>query len=184
LPCVSGCAGFGWNGVLQDERAGLGNTRLTDQPRQLAVIRDYGQLIEAMRDRASELNVSRASINDCAGFQDGYAEKLLCGGLPGGVPLKRIGHQTLGPLLTVLGTALVLVEDLDAVAKITSRMAKRQNAGNDMQAVRKRRKRRRYPKLGPEWGRIMRARQLLMQSEELRGRIARQAARARWGNGS
>src|SRR4249919_1739517 len=146
---------------------------MAEQPRQLAVVRDYQSLQTALRDRAEQLSVSRESIDHVAGFHAGYTAKLLVG-------MRRVSHETLGPLLTTLGAVLVLVEDGDALNRFTSRMPRRANAGNDMLALEKRKKRRRYPKLGPEWGRVMRARQLLMQPRELRSQIARKAARTRW----
>jgi hypothetical protein len=150
---------------------------MTTEPRQLAIVRDYDSLHVALRARADELNVSRESIDDAAGFQSGYSGKLLAG-----TPIKRLGAVTMGPMLTVLGLMLVVVEDPDAIERFTTRLTKREHAGNDVLAVGRRKKRRRYPKLGPEWGRRMRARQMLLQSATKRKQIARKAARARWGS--
>jgi hypothetical protein len=52
----------------------------------LAEIVDYNGLIEAIRARADELNLSRETIDDIAGLAPRYANKLLSRNGP-----KRIG---------------------------------------------------------------------------------------------
>jgi hypothetical protein len=143
--------------------------------RVLAVVSDYSQLIDALRSRTDELAVSRKTLDDLTGLQNGYCAKLL---MP--VPMKRFGPQSLGPLLTVLGAKLMLVEDLEGLRKISSRLEKRDERAVRQQAVGKRKKRRVYPKLGPEWGRMMAARRVLSQSPRERSRIARVAGLSRW----
>ena len=111
-------------------------------------------------------------------MQAGYASKLLAK-----IPIRALGKITLGPMLGCLGLRLVVEEDLEALQRIESRLTKRGrkkqgDAGRDLLATGKRR-RARFPK-GPEFARIMRARQILKQSPEQRRRIARRAAKARW----
>jgi hypothetical protein len=144
----------------------------TEPGRTLAECHDYSQLLAALRARADELAVSRETIDYAAGFQSGWAGKCMA--------LTKIkstlGPQTLGPLLTVLGLRLDVVEDDQRVA---SRLEKR-----DMRAVRVptlgKRKRRHYPKLGPAWGKRMAALRTLTLSRRERSRIARKAAIIRW----
>jgi hypothetical protein len=74
--------------------------------RTLALVRDYGDLHEALRLRAEVLDVSRLTIDEAAGLPSGYTGKLLCPH-----PAKGLGRLSLGPLLGALGVMLILVED-------------------------------------------------------------------------
>jgi hypothetical protein len=103
------------------------------------------------------------------GLQDGYVAKLLAP-----VPIKRIGMQSLGPVLAVLGLCLVVTEDLEALRRISSRLKKRNDASVRM-PTKKRRK-----KLGPEWGRLMNAKRHLALSPRRRSELSRQASLVRW----
>lgn len=88
--------------------------------RELAIVRDYDDLHAVLRARADELNVSRLTIDHVAGLQDGYTAKLLAP-----VPLKRVGAISMGPLLAALGLALVVVEDPEALERVSSRLVPR-----------------------------------------------------------
>ena len=76
----------------------------------LAEIIDYDGLVVALRARADQLEVSRETISDLAGLPDRYASKLLSLR-----HVRRIGLESLGPLLDTLGVRLVLIEDGDAL---------------------------------------------------------------------
>jgi hypothetical protein len=89
----------------------------------------------------------------------------------------RIGMQSLGPLLTVLGVKLIMVENLDALRRFAPRLTKRNAASVRYASGRTRKKR---PKLGPKWGKLMAARRVLSQSPSERSRIAHLAAVSRW----
>jgi hypothetical protein len=83
------------------------------------LISDYGGLLEAFRERAQELEISRAGIDQVAGWADGYASKLL-----GGAAAKRrkiIGPLSLELLLGALGLKLILIEDPEAAARTLAR---------------------------------------------------------------
>jgi hypothetical protein len=84
------------------------------------LITDYAGLLQALRDRRDELDISHEVIGDIAGLQNGYASKVLCD-----PPMKGLGPQTLGPVLGALGLAVVLVEDPAAVARVQGRWTKR-----------------------------------------------------------
>jgi hypothetical protein len=45
--------------------------------RTLAVVREYGQLLDALRFRQDELNVSRETLDEIAGLPQRYTSKLL-----------------------------------------------------------------------------------------------------------
>jgi hypothetical protein len=157
-------------------------TAATAEPpaRQIAIVRSYGDLHKALRLRADELGTTREAIDELTGLQNGYAAKLLAP-----VPIKSLGPQSLGPMLAVLGLKLLVVEDPDTIARITSRLGKRQIsgslAGSRLLAVRTRRKRRFSPfAASPEFAKLIRARQLLNQSIAKRKQIALAGAKARW----
>lgn len=151
-----------------------------NQSRQLATVRDYDGLHAALRNRASELQVTREAIDAVSGLQDGYAAKLLAP-----VPIRMANKESLGPLLAALGLVLIVAEDAETLAKITKRMAKRRHAephaGTDMQAQKRHKRRRFLPfKTSPEFAKVARAQQLLRQTATQRQRIASAAGRARW----
>jgi hypothetical protein len=147
----------------------------TDE-RVIAEIRSYDDLLHALRERAETVGAPRRELDRVGGWADGLAAKVL--GLPQVKPLSR---GILGPLLLVLGTKLALHEDETAAAKYTSRLDKRLHAGNDLLAIRKRRRARASAaRACTNWGRRMRALQLLKQSPSQRQQIARIAATARW----
>jgi hypothetical protein len=154
---------------------------MTDQPRQLAIVHDYDGLHAALRARIDELQIvvgqhkrGQKTFDERTGLPDGYASKLLAP-----VPMKGLGKISLGPMLTALGLKLVVVEDLDAVRQITSKLPRKLHANGSIPTERGP-YRRRYPKLGSGWGRVMRARGLLLIPAHKRRQIARAAAKARW----
>jgi hypothetical protein len=77
------------------------------------VINDYESLIEVCRQRADELAISRESIDSLSGLAPGLAGKIL-----GHRQVKRLGPETLKPILQVLGLKLLVIED-DREAALT-----------------------------------------------------------------
>jgi hypothetical protein len=71
---------------------------------ELAAIRSHADLIEALRRRAVELDLSHIGADALAGLPAGYTSKLLCG-------MKGLGDISLPALLDALGVKLVLIED-------------------------------------------------------------------------
>jgi len=140
----------------------------------LAEIRTYAQLVEALRRRSAALGLSREALDAAAPLQPGYAGKLLAP-----VPVRSLGSLTMGPVLMALGVRLLLVEDPETIKRITLRAVRAGDAGDSVLAA-PRPKKRRYPKLGSEWGRLMRARQLATQSSVKRRSVAKAGAKARW----
>jgi hypothetical protein len=80
----------------------------------------YGDLIEALRLRAEQLDISRSTIDGLAGIADGLASKILGLG-----QTKRIGLQSLEPLLRSLSVRLVIEHDDDAYQTMRHRYVKR-----------------------------------------------------------
>ena len=91
-------------------------------PRELGMVRSYDDLVQVLRDRADELNVSRLTIDDAAGLSLGHASRLLS-------PRPRqkiLGQVSLGLVLGALGVKLMAVEDREALARIAPKLVKRE----------------------------------------------------------
>jgi hypothetical protein len=86
------------------------------EPKLLATVRDYDELIAAIRTRRDELQVTHETI----GIPSGYASKLLTD-----PPIKRMGMISLGPMLGALGLMLVVVEDPAALSRVRGRLVNR-----------------------------------------------------------
>jgi hypothetical protein len=92
------------------------------QARELAHVTDYHSLISAFRARAAEMRIATGGDNvaHVAGIADGYLGKLLAPR-----PVRRVGMQSLGPVLGVLGVKLIVVEDPEALRRFGSRLKRR-----------------------------------------------------------
>lgn len=145
------------------------------EPRLIAVVRTMDDLREAFRARADELNITRESIDEVGGLQNGYAGKLLAP-----VPIKNIGRVSLGPLLTVMGVKLLLVVDDEALARYTARAEKRKTASATM-LPRKNRSRTQY-RNDSDWSKMQNALRTLRVNQEKRSKISKIAAKTRWRN--
>jgi hypothetical protein len=89
--------------------------------RVLAQIADYDGLWSAMRGRVSELQLTMTELDGLSKCQDGYSAKIL-----GPSQIKAFGKKSLGRMLGGTGTYLLLVEDVQATAKIKAIAKKRQ----------------------------------------------------------
>lgn len=85
-----------------------------------APIRSMPELVNAIRARRDELNISHETIDNIAGLQSGYTSKLL-----GPIQLKGFSHMSLGAVLGALGIGLVVIEDPEQRAKVEGRWQKR-----------------------------------------------------------
>jgi hypothetical protein len=79
----------------------------------------YTRMISAFRDRAAQRSIpmSSAAVADVAGVANYYFPKLLQAN-----PVRRVGINSLGPLLAVLGLKMILVEDIEAVNRYGPRI--------------------------------------------------------------
>jgi hypothetical protein len=147
------------------------------QPRQIALVRDYDGLIQALRARADELRLSRQSLDEISGLQSGYSSKLLAP-----VPIKTLGQVSFGPALGAMGLAIVVIEDAEQLAKIAARIAEHAKAGRDAarQMPPGRRRNRGWFSSDPLFARLMSDRAIAKSTPAQRSRAARHAARARW----
>ena len=149
---------------------------VTDSPRQLGVCHDYDGLHRILRDRAEELNVSRTTLDEAAGFTSGHASKLLAPR-----PLKKLGATTLGLMLQVMGLKLVVVEDPEQLQRISAKLIAREVPANVLSLSWGRAKHllvsKRWVKKNGRKGGEQRAKNL---SPRRRRAIARKAAKERW----
>jgi hypothetical protein len=80
------------------------------------VITSMTGLLDAVRARRDELNLSHETIDALAGFPAGYTSKLLAP-----VPMRGVSHMSLTAILGALGIGLVVVEDTVQRAKVEDR---------------------------------------------------------------
>ena len=124
----------------------------------VGVARDYPTLVETLRSRAAE-----------------FAERR--------VPYLGVDIPTaptlnlLEPYLALLGLAIVVTEDPDALRRISARLEKRHNASVRDAHARNRRKPRR---IGTERARRLAELRVLSQSPRRRSQVAKRAAVIRW----
>ena len=67
---------------------------------------DYPALVATLCERTEQLELSRLELDRIAGLPSGYAGKVLSK-----QPVKTIGLNSLGPLLSSLGLVLAVLED-------------------------------------------------------------------------
>ena len=82
-------------------------------PRVIAVFSNYDEMINGLRLRANELNVSGEQLDAYSGLPSKYAQKLL-----GPNQIRRLGAISLGPFLGALCVKGQFVEDKAAVEKL------------------------------------------------------------------
>jgi hypothetical protein len=87
--------------------------------RPLSEIRDYEGLVQALRSRATELKLALSAEENAAvaGVAASYIPKLI-----GSNPIKRIGMVSLGALLGLTGSKLLLVVDEEAEQRYGPRL--------------------------------------------------------------
>jgi hypothetical protein len=85
------------------------------------LIGDYNEYVDAIRERAAELGMSRLERDLQAGLASGHSGKLL-----GAKHVKKFGFVSLGLVLGAIGCKLILVEDSTQTAKILARREPRQ----------------------------------------------------------
>src|SRR6266705_2966675 len=138
--------------------------------RVIAEVRDYQQLISALRARVVELGAAGETLDDVAGLPLRYT-------------MKTLGRTSMGPLLGVLGLKLLVVEDTEALERVRRRLTPAKNANTAMLTQRTRKRRRFLPfKDNPDFARVARQQGILARSPKQRSRLASRAARARWAN--
>lgn len=147
----------------------------------IAQVRDYDQLIAALRARVAELDVAGETVDHVAGIPLRYTMKLLAP-----VPVKSLGRSSMGPLLGALGLKLLVVEDHEALEKIRHRLVKVRNPSASIRAqltANKGKRNRHFSALkgNPELARLLAQRRVLSQSPRERSAAAIKANDVRWG---
>jgi hypothetical protein len=94
-----------------------------EAPRVIAEFSNYDELINALRIRAAELNLSGEQVDCYSGLPARYTQKLL-----GPNQIRRLGAISLGPFLGALGVRAWLVEDKAAVARLRGQTTRRNSS--------------------------------------------------------
>jgi hypothetical protein len=94
-----------------------------ERPRVICEFSDYDELINGLRLRAAELNLSGADADRLSGLPERYAQKLL-----GPNQIRRLGAISLGPFLGALGVRGQLVEDKTAVERLKTRITPKRSS--------------------------------------------------------
>lgn len=151
-------------------------------PRVLARFTGYEAWLDALRAWVAENRIPHRTIDDIAGYADRYTQKIL-----GTTPVKKIGPESMRPLLTALGLELWLVVDEQQLARLQKRhdfklsdWPEKRTARGVLRAADRPKKRAQNPFRGnSEWGRVMQARWQLKTTAKFRNRSASKAARAK-----
>jgi hypothetical protein len=67
---------------------------------------EYSDFVQAIRNRVAEFGIHGTRFDSLAGWAEGYLSKLTSQR-----PVRRIGLQSMGPLLSAIGVKLQMVED-------------------------------------------------------------------------
>jgi hypothetical protein len=146
-------------------------------PRIVATVSHYAELLQTIRNRVAELEITHETLDAVAGLQSGYTSKLLCS-----PPIKRMGAFTQFIVLQALGMKLLAVEDPKQLARVQSRLIKRQVArrpipsGSRHSVIKF--------EIGPDLLRQMQSKGgkacMARMTPKQRSAFERKAARARW----
>ena len=74
---------------------------------------EYSDFMQALRTRVNELQIQGDSFCEFAGLARGYLSKLLTIR-----SVRRVGMQSMGPLLSAMGVKLQMVEDPAGTARL------------------------------------------------------------------
>jgi hypothetical protein len=150
---------------------------MTEPPRVIAEFSEYAGFIDGLRSRVSELNVAGATVDGIAGYAAGYTQKLL-----GVRQVKRLGMRSMGDLLGALGLKAQLVEDPEAMARVSSRLVQRRQSvpAAGTHAVHFEVSKRFLRKIAAMGGKARAAKLTPRQ----RSALGRRLARARWAKGA
>lgn len=136
-------------------------------------------LVQIMRKRADDLNVTRLGIDEGAGLPSGYAGKVLS---PKGS--RSMGVRTMELMIVALGMTMVAVENAEATQRYANRLERRKcnNHANNVVLTTKSLGKWRDGafKGNPELARRLRAHGVICTPAKKRKKIAKHAAKVRW----
>lgn len=90
---------------------------------QATSVSNYTALLDCIRARKAELDISFEVLDAVSGLQSGYSAKLLAPH-----PARHMGELSLACILGALGLRLICVEDPEALALVRDRLVKREVA--------------------------------------------------------
>jgi hypothetical protein len=93
-----------------------------DDARVICEFSDYDELINGLRRRAAELNLTGADADRISGLPERYSQKLLSPN-----QIRRLGATSFGPFLGALAVRGVLVEDRTALERLRRQTTPRRN---------------------------------------------------------
>jgi hypothetical protein len=145
----------------------------------IAEFSNYDELINALRIRAAELNLSGETVDAVSGLPARYTQKLL-----GPQQIRRLGSTSLGPFLGALAVRCLIVEDRAALERLRRQTTPRKSQyartgmrAGSVQILLTRTFMQKIRKKGGQNSRKYLPKRLVKQ-------LARKAALARWGKGA
>ncbi len=90
------------------------------EPRVLATFADYDGLIEALRQRKTDLGLSCLLMDELSGLPAGYTAKVL-----GPSRIKSLGAISTSAINGCLAIKLAVIEDLEAIQRMAGRWERR-----------------------------------------------------------
>jgi len=92
-------------------------------PRIVATFDSYAGMLDAIRARVNELQVSGERLDEYVGLPRGYYSKVA-----GAKPIRRLGMTSFAPILNGLGLKCQFVEDQEATERLKSRVPPRKSS--------------------------------------------------------
>ena len=146
-----------------------------DEPRVIADVTSYEQMLAALRARVHELQLNGERFDEFAGLPRGYLSKLI-----GAKPIRRLGMTSFAPVLAGLGLRLLVIEDNAATERLKNKLPPRNQSYVRSVAVHTNVTTRFLRKIGAKGGENSRK----FLGKRLVKQLARKAAAARWKNGA
>jgi hypothetical protein len=94
-----------------------------ERPKVLGEFVEYSDFIQVIRNRVAELSIHGTRFDALAGWPEGYLSKLTSAH-----PVRRVGLQSMGPLLSAMGVKLVMIEDPEGTQRLKDRLEPRNNS--------------------------------------------------------
>jgi hypothetical protein len=140
-----------------------------ERPRIVATFDSYSGMLEAIRARVNELQVTGTALDHYSGLPIGYFSKIA-----GANPVRRIGLTSFQPICSSLGLVCQFIENKEATERLKKRVPLRNGSyvRSALSIVLTRRFLQKIGRLGGQRRRKMPA--------ALRKKLARRAAIARW----
>ena len=92
-------------------------------PRIVATFDSYAGMLDAIRARVNELQVSGERLDEYVGLPRGYYSKIA-----GAKPIRRLGMTSFAPVLNGLGLKCQFIEDQEATERLKNRLPPRNSS--------------------------------------------------------